>query len=348
MKRNIIVVNLGSPVDPSPEAVGTYLKEFLMDPFVIDSPFPLRWILVKLLIVPKRKFRSAEAYQKVWTEKGSPLIENTESFVRNLRALKPDWDIRSAMRYGGNRLSEVLPQFLKEVSGPIDIIPLYPQYAKSSTGTCWDIARKVAKKLGAENRVRVWRDFYEEPHFIKAFHERVSDARVQFDADGILFSYHGLPESHVKETDLTGQHCLKVNHCCEQITEVNRNCYRAQCFQTTKALVKSLDLKPQEYQISFQSRLGRQPWIKPYTDVVLKDLAEKGKKRLLIVCPSFVADCLETLEEIQIQAKEDFISLGGEDLRLVPSLNDSQLWAKGFIEMLEADKTSLLPVTRKI
>ncbi len=346
MKRNIILVNLGSPDSPTPEAVGRYLREFLMDSFVIDSPIFVRWPLVNMLIVPKRKFRSAEAYSKVWGPEGSPLITNSETFVAKLKAANPEWNIKLAMRYGKNRLKEVLEQSLKEHSEPIDIIPLYPQYAKSSTGTCWDVAYKVAKSLKALERVNILPDFYNEPRLTQAFSKQIAQAKEEFRPDKILFSYHGLPESHITELDRSGTHCLKKSNCCEMITEFNRQCYRAQCFQTTKAIAQNLQLNAKEYQISFQSRLGRKPWIKPYTDFVLKELAQAGHKRLLVACPSFVADCLETLEEIQIQAKEDFKHFGGEDLKLVPSLNDSSHWVEGFTHMLAEAEARFVPVTQ--
>lgn len=335
MKKNLLLVNLGSPEHPSPQAVGTYLREFLNDPFVIDLPQPLRWILVNLLIVPKRKHTSAEAYRSIWTSQGSPLICNSIEFVNRLKERRPEWDIRLAMRYGQPSLKRVFENWLNETSEPIEVVPLYPQYAKSSTGTCWDLLYELASRNQALDRVRVLQDFYGHPALTGSFARNLAAVRKSFQPDYVLFSFHGLPEHHVTELDLSGGHCLKKDHCCHEIQNVNRRCYRAQCVHTARAIAGHLKLSLGEYQIGFQSRLGRRPWIQPYTDVLLRELAEAGKKRLLVCCPSFVADCLETLEEIEVRAKEDFCRFGGEDLKLVPSLNSDSSWVDDFAAMID-------------
>jgi ferrochelatase len=308
MKRNILLVNLGSPEAPEPREVGTYLREFLGDPFVVDTSAFVRWLLVNALIVPRRKYKSAEAYKKIWTEEGSPLIVNSQNFLRKLQTDQPQWEVRLAMRYGTPALREVFNSWLEETDEPIEVVPLYPQYAKSSTGTCWDLLYKVAKDKRSLERVRVLPDFFEHISFIESCALMYTAAASEFLPDATIFSFHGLPEHHVTELDASGAHCLKSKSCCDKVTSVNRWCYRAQCYQTAKGIANQVGIT--DYKVTFQSRLGRRPWIKPYTDEVLKEVADSGKKRLLISCPSFVADCLETLEEIQMRAKEDFISFG--------------------------------------
>lgn len=333
-KRTVLLVNLGTPDEPKPEAVGRYLKEFLMDPMVVDIPRWIRWVLVHILIVPRRKHRSSRAYKKVWQAEGSPLLLNTQALASRLSQERPDWDVHFAMRYGNPHLSEVLRNLLRKTEGEIELVPLYPQFAKSSAGTVWALADEVAKIEGAQDRVKVLESFFENSYFIDAFATQLSKSLEQFSPDHILYSYHGLPEKHVKQTDRTHKHCLAQSDCCEQLTEVNRYCYRAQCFATTRALVKKLDLSI-PHSVAFQSRLGKQPWIKPYTDEVLEDLAQKGVKKILVVCPAFVADCLETLEEIRLEAKHEFQSFGGEDLRLVPSLNAEPHWVSNLALLIE-------------
>lgn len=353
-KRNLLLVNLGSPNKPTPESVGEYLKQFLMDPFVIDIPRVWRWILVHLLIVPKRKYRSAEAYSKVWGEEGSPLLVNTKKFAESLQKKYPDWDIRWAMRYGSPDFEKALEDWLKESNDPIDVVPLYPQYAKSSTGTCWNIIFKLAQKYKANNRVRVLQDFYDHPEFIKSFSIQLKAELEARRPEHVLFSFHGLPEHHIQELDLSGEHCLKKADCCSAVSSVNRRCYRAQCFATARAMASLSGLTQDQYSVSFQSRLGNKPWVKPYTDQVLNEMAFGSTKRTLVVCPSFVSDCLETLEEIQIQAKADFNEISGGDLYLVPSLNDSIDWIESFGKMMEdkslsweyADQWKQISITR--
>lgn len=331
-EKTIVLVNLGTPDNPQPEAVGRYLKEFLMDPMVVDIPRWVRWILVNILIVPRRKHRSSHAYSKVWQPNGSPLMIHTSELASRLQNTRPNWKIYFAMRYGSPHLTKVLTQAIQETEGDIHVVPLYPQFAKSSAGTVWALADQIAKENKAQHRVQVLENFYEDPNFISAFAKQVTESIKDFKPDHILYSYHGLPEKHVKQT--AASHCLKQTNCCEKITEVNKYCYRAQCFATTRALAAELKLDI-PHSVAFQSRLGKQPWIKPYTDEVLEQLAESGTKKVLVVCPAFVADCLETLEEIRLEAKKEFQAFGGEDLRLVPSLNAEPHWVENFSKLVE-------------
>ena len=327
-KTGILLINLGTPDAPTPEAVGRYLREFLMDPFVIDLPAPLRWFLVNILIVPKRKYQSAAAYQKVQIPGGSPLLVHTRALREKVAAELDgeDYVVEYAMRYGNPSIASALARLNAQNVSPIIVLPLYPQYAESSFETAIVETKKRAAELGYADRLRFLPPFYDRPAFIDAFAHNVSDHLAREPADHVLFSFHSLPEKHL--TKLHPQHCLWTADCCDLITESNRNCYRAQCLFTASAIARQIGLQSEDYSISFQSRLGRAKWLGPNTEEMLKTLAAHGVKRLAVVCPSFVADCLETLEEIAIRGRLSFIAAGGDELELVPSLNSAPLWVK--------------------
>lgn len=321
MKKTLLLLNLGSPENPDPKSVGKYLKEFLMDPLVLDIPAFFRWILVNILIVPRRKFRSAQAYKKVWTSQGSPLVENTRQLAEKLSPLMGDqWDVQWAMRYGDN--FGLKGRDLRDIY----LLPLYPQYALSSTQTALDQARL----LGA--RGFYLQDFYDQPEFITAYAHAIRTFQSQHPGYQLLFSYHGLPKRHLTKVTQPESHCTTDKNCCDRLTMANRNCYRAQCMATTRAIAKQLHLT--ETHVSFQSRLGS-GWITPFTDEVIEQWAQQGVKKVAVVCPSFVADCLETLEEVQMALKENFIEHGGQDLKLIPCLNASDQWARHLQQMIE-------------
>ena len=343
-QKAVLLCNLGSPLSPEPKYVRRYLRQFLMDGFVIDIPRLPRWLLVHLIIAPFRSYASAEAYQSIWSEKGSPLIQHTRLLTEKLQSELEGWQVAYAMRYGEPSMESVLQSLVEKGVQQIDLIPLYPQYAKSSTGTVLYEAQQVLQALGYKGQVQSVRDFFQSTPFIEAYAKNLRDDVQEFQPEKTLFSFHGLPERHVKQTDKTGQHCLEKKDCCAQIQEVNRYCYRAQCFATARSLARHIQLPEENYRVCFQSRLGKQPWIQPYTDHVITELAEKGVKRILVACPSFVADCLETLEEIAIRAKEQFIEEGGEDLKMVASLNSSRPWVKALSEMLEGEQFDFHPL----
>lgn len=325
-KRGLLLLNLGSPEAPTPQAVQTYLKQFLNDPFVIDIPAWLRWILVNLIIVPRRKHNSAEAYQSIWTEKGSPLVQTTKSFAEKVASqLAKDWDVRWAMRYGQPSIESTLSNW--DVS-ELFVVPLYPQYAESSTRTAIE---EVAKHF--KGNFKYLQDFFAEPEFIDSERIQIEQQLQKFNPDHLLLSFHGLPEHHL--TKIHPTHCLKSSSCCDQVTESNRLCYRAQCMATARALVEKIAIHKEQVHVTFQSRLGNRPWIKPYTDQVVDTLAHAGAKRLLVACPAFVTDCLETLEEVQIRLKEQFVSSGGEQLVLVSAPNDEEHWVNNFCTMIQ-------------
>lgn len=326
----LLLVNLGTPKEPTTEAVREYLAEFLSDPRVIDIPDWQRKLLLKFLILPRRSPRSAEAYRKIWTAGGSPLLVHSKRLVESVRALDENLPVALAMRYGKPTIERGLEVLAEAGCEKIVVFPLYPQFAESSTGSTIAKVTKVARRMKPSPEISFVPAFYDDPGFISAFADTARPALESFAPDHVLFSFHGLPERHVKRTDETGAHCLVKADCCEAIVQANRNCYRAQCFATARALRVALSLPDGKSSVAFQSRLGRTPWIRPYTDVVLDELAASGVKRLAVMCPAFVADCLETLEEIGIRAKEQFARHGGE-LILVPSLNSSTPWARAVL-----------------
>lgn len=322
MPKTLLLINLGSPESPQPKDVAVYLKQFLMDPYVIDIPKPLRAILVHALIVPKRAVKSGEAYAKIWSPQGSPLVHHTRTFAGKVaEELGSEWQVRWGMRYGQPSIESALKDLPNQ---PLYVVPLYPQYAESSTQTAIDEVKRHLKGRPA----KFINDFFDQPEFVQAQAQQIQTHVDRFKPDHLLLSFHGLPEHHM--TKLYPDHCFKTADCCDQISEKNRLCYRAQCFHTVRSLKGALNFPENQIAVGFQSRLGARPWIKPYTDHVIEELAGKGAKRVMVSCPSFVADCLETLEEIQMRLKEQFTNLGGQELELIPALNSSDLWCKEF------------------
>ncbi len=328
MKTAVLVINLGTPDSPAPSKVRRYLREFLSDPRVIDINPLGRWALLNLIILPFRPKKSGEAYEKIWTAQGSPLLENTRTFAAKLKAALPaDWDVEYAMRYGNPSITSRLDALLARSPEKLILFPMYPQYASSSTGSTLE---KVYGLLGRKWNVPALATvgpFHGDAGFLDASVSQGRPLIESFKPDHILFSYHGLPERQIRKSESLEGHCLKADDsCCASLTWKNNFCYRAQCFETTRQLAARLGLAPSQYSSSFQSRLGRTPWIKPYTDMVVADLGRAGKKRLLVFEPSFTADCLETLEEISLRAQATFLEAGGEKLMLVPAVNSSDAW----------------------
>lgn len=330
----VLLVNLGTPAAPTPKAVGRYLREFLMDPRVIDIPDLNRWLLVNLVIAPFRAAKSAKAYQKIWTKQGSPLLVNTLALAAAVqKTLGEKFSVKAAMRYGKPSIRKALEAFAAEGVESIRVLPLYPQYASSSTGSTQEAVLKLAREVNHCPPAHLLLPFFDHPGFIRAFVEIGAPVLKTFQPDHILFSFHGLPERQILKEDVGGNYCLKNPDCCAEIVPANGLCYRAHCFQSARAIAKGLDLKTEDYTVCFQSRLGRTPWIQPFTDVVLGEIASQGKKRIAVFCPSFVADCLETLEEIGIRAREQVGGLGA-DLQLVPSLNANPTWVQAVADMV--------------
>ncbi len=330
-RTGVLLVNLGTPDAPRTAEVRRYLREFLFDPAVIDIPAIPRWLLLNLIILPVRPRRSAEAYAKIWTPEGSPLLVHGRKLRDGVAARLPV-PVALGMRYGSPSLGDGLDALVAEGVTRVVVLPLYPQYATASTGST-DV------KIGKEARARGLTttslpEFYDDPGFIRAFAEVGRAELADFRPDHVLFSYHGLPERQILPLVPANSPCLREAGCCDRIDDRNRRCYRAQCFATTRLLVAALDLDPAMTTTTFQSRLGSNKWIDPYTDVVLPQLASGGKRRMLVFSPAFVADCLETLEEIAIRGRDDFRAAGGEDLRLVPSLNATPTWMDAVADLL--------------
>jgi len=334
MKTGVLLINLGTPDAPTPGAVGRYLREFLMDGFVIDTPSPLRWFLVNVAIVPRRKYQSAKAYQKVQMAEGSPLLVHTRALARAISArLNPDeYVVEFGMRYGNPSIRSALEKLKATSVARIIVLPLYPQYAESSFETAVVETRRCAKDLGCEDLLTFLPPFYDEAGFIRAWAKLILTNIDSQTTDHLVFSFHGLPMPHLKR--LHPQHCTKAD-CCASVTSANQNCYRAQCFATARAIANQLELNPDDYTVSFQSRLGRAEWTGPNTVEVLQELARRGVKRVAVACPSFVADCLETLEEMGIRGRETFIAAGGADLQLIPSLDSDEAWIDAVISMVQ-------------
>jgi ferrochelatase len=330
VKTGILIVNLGTPDSPSPGKVRRYLREFLSDPRVLDIPALGRWILLNLIILPFRPRKSAQAYEKIWTAAGSPLLVHTRAFAEKLRSLLPeDCEVEFAMRYGSPSIASRLDVLLARSPEELVILPMYPQYSSASTGSTLEKVFSILGRKWNVPPVRVIGPFYRDPGFLDAIAGIGKPYLESFAPDHVLFSYHGLPERQIRRGESYQGHCLKAEDaCCAAISWKNNYCYRAQCFETSRQLARRLGLAPGRYTVCFQSRLGRTPWIKPYTDLVIAELGKQGKKKLLVFEPSFTADCLETLEEISLRAQATFLEAGGQKLLLVPSLNSSDAWVR--------------------
>ena len=327
IKNGLLLINLGTPGSPDVAAVRRYLRQFLADKRVITLPAPLRYLLLYGIILPFRPRKSAHAYQAIWTPNGSPLLTNSFKLRDKLQArLGADCKIALGMRYGRPSIENALSE-LQECDN-ITILPLYPQYSSAASGSSIELVLQIMARQDTFPSINLIRDFHQHPGFIQAQAELIKPYLSNHDY--LLFSYHGVPENHLLQGDCKTR-CIDS---CAASSPNNSSCYRAQCLRTSSLLAKSLGLTAQQHGTSFQSRLGRTPWIKPYTDKVLQDLAARGIKRLAIACPSFVADCLETLEEIGMRAKEQWLALGGEQLTLVPSLNDSDAWVDAVLDII--------------
>lgn len=331
----VLLVQLGTPDSTAVSDVRSYLREFLSDPRVLDIPGPARALLLNAVILPFRPRRSAEQYEKIWTEDGSPLTVHTEALTRRVQdALGDGYRVVYGMRYQNPSIETAVEDLIAEGCGRIVVLPLFPQYASASTGSALEESlRVIGGRWNVPDVVTVG-DFYSEPGFIRSVAEVARPHLDSFDPDHVLFSYHGLPEKQVKKSDPTGQWCLAREDCCDRIVEANRFCYRAQSFATTRAVATELGLEPGSFSTTFQSRLAGQKWIEPYTDIELSQLYEAGVRRLAVLTPSFTADCLETLEEIGIRLRAQWDELGGEELGVVPCVNAEPVWVSAVADMV--------------
>jgi ferrochelatase len=321
-KRAVLLVNLGSPDSTSVADVRRYLREFLGDERVLDLSAPARWLLLEGIILRTRPKQSAHAYEQIWTAQGSPLIVTSESVQRKLQAvLGASLPVYLAMRYGQPSIASVISKIAADGVEEVLLIPQYPHYAMSSWETVVVKVYEEAARLAPQLRLATVQPFYEDADYIEALHTVAAPYLAQ-PHDYVLFSYHGIPVRHLRKADSSKAHCTMVQDCCSTCSPVQSTCYRAQVFATTRALAARAGLSADRHSVSFQSRLGREPWLTPYTDRELERLAREGRKRLLVLCPAFVADCLETIEEISVAGKRTFLEAGGESFIQIPCLND--------------------------
>ncbi|MEO6916441.1 MAG: ferrochelatase [Chitinophagaceae bacterium] len=327
MKRGIVLMNLGSPDSTEVKDVKKYLMQFLMDSRVIDYPYIFRAILVGGIIVPTRAARSAEAYKRVWTDQGSPLVETTRQ-VRNALQEELSDPVEMAMRYGNPSVEAAFNSLMKNNPDLEEVlaIPMYPHYAMSSYETAVEYAKEIHEKKKFPFRLDFVKPFYNNPEYLEAMKAVIGPYIQKNNYDHILFSFHGIPERHITKGDITHSHCLKTDDCCFTPSSAHLCCYRHQCLNTAKSIADQLGIPPAKYSHSFQSRLGREQWLTPYTDFRLRDFPGEGVKKLLILCPAFVSDCLETLEEIAMEGRETFMHAGGEEFTMIPCMNTNPVW----------------------
>ncbi|MEK7703427.1 MAG: ferrochelatase [Myxococcota bacterium] len=336
-RTGVLLINLGTPEAPTPSAVRRYLREFLSDPRVIDLAPLGRWLLLNFVILPFRPHKSAEAYAKIWTSQGSPLLTHGLDLRNALReALGPQVHVELGMRYGGRSIPQALARMLAHNVNRVVVLPLFPQYSGAATGSAVQATLAALAREQNIPAVHVLGPFYDHPSFVAAEVAVARPVLAAFRPDFVVMSYHGLPERQLRRADRSGDHCLASTDCCSAIGPRNRACYRAQCYATSRALAQALGLSAHRHATSFQSRLGRTVWIRPYTDEVLTGLRARGLERLAVMSPAFVADCLETLEELGMRLRDQWLSLGGKDFVLVPSLNTHPRWVEAVAEILGA------------
>ncbi|MDX1278080.1 ferrochelatase [Oceanihabitans sediminis] len=325
MSKGILLVNLGSPDSPEPNDVKKYLDEFLMDERVIDIPFVARNLLVRGIILNTRPKQSAAAYKKIWWEEGSPLIVISERLQKKMQE-KTDIPVGLAMRYGSMSIKKGMQELVDKGVDEILLFPLYPQFAMATTETILVLAEELQKKHFPNVTITSVPAFYNKPDYIEVLANSIAKHLEGVDYDHLLFSYHGVPERHIRKRDVTKSHCKIDKSCCVTPSKAHEFCYRHQCLEVTRLVAEKLKFQEDTYSSSFQSRLGFDPWLQPYTDRTIERLGKQGVKNLAIVTPAFVSDCLETLEEIAMEGQEIFHEMGGKDFTTIPCLNDDQEW----------------------
>ena len=332
MKRALLIVNLGTPNKPTYFSVFKYLRQFLMDGRVININPILRFFLVNLFICPIRSFSSTKIYKKVWNkETGSPLLHNTKKLTQKIQSKLPEYTVEYAMRYQNPSIENVLNKLLIQNPDEIIILPLFPHYAAATTGSVYEEVSRILSKKWVVPKIKFINQFYDNDKFIDAWVEKARKFNIN-SYDKIIFSYHGIPNSHV---DNVYENSVCNDHDCEsKITEDNKFCYKATTYETTKLIASRLNINPENYLVTYQSRLTNK-WLSPFTDEVLQSMAKEGKKNVLVFSPSFTADCLETIIEIGDEYNELFISSGGQKLDYVESLNYSDLWSDAIISIIK-------------
>jgi len=332
-KKGILLVNLGTPDSPSVADVRKYLNEFLMDKRVIDINPVSRAVLVRGLIVPFRGPKSAKLYQKIWSEKGSPLLYHSIRQKELLQVrLGNGYQVELGMRYQSPSIASALEKFKAANVKSIKVIPLFPQYASASTGSVIDKVMELVKDWLTIPDISFINSFHNNELMIQTFAENAKKYQPET-YDHILFSFHGLPERQLRKSDPTQKWCQQASDCCSKLNDANKFCYSAQSHDTARLIADKMGISKERYTVCFQSRLGNDPWVKPYTSAMIAELAKQGKKRLLVLCPAFVADCLETVYEVTEEYHEEFRALGGEKVQLVESLNDEPMWIQALEEL---------------
>jgi len=323
-KKAVLLVNLGSPDSTEVSDVRRYLKQFLSDPRVIDAPALIRWMILNFTILPRRPYATSAVYKKIWKKEGSPLILTSRELQENI-AKNIDIPVELAMTYGHPSIPDAIKKLKAQGIEELFLIPLYPHYAMSSYESAVVAVYDAQKEIAPKIKVTTLQPFYKDTKYIEAL---VESAKPYLDRgyDHLLFSFHGIPERQLIKTDPSHAHCLKVKDCCNTCSPSHATCYRHQCFETVKAFVEKANIPEGKFSTSFQSRLGRDPWLTPFTDVVLEELPKKDVRNLLVICPAFVSDCLETLEEIAMAGKETFIEAGGKTFDQIPCLNNHPRW----------------------
>lgn len=334
MKTGVLLVNTGSSSAPTVPATRAYLKQFLSDPRIIDIPGWKRWLLVNGIILRFRPAKTAEAYREIWTDRGSPLIAISEDFRDALAAKSPDLEFQLGMAYGEPSIPSGIEALMAKYVDRIIVAPLFPQYASATTGSVLECVYKYAAEKWNVPVLSVLPPFYSDEGYLSAWEAVSRPVLDAFNPDHVLLSFHGLPVRQIYKGDPSQKHCLLSEDCCEVDTPANRFCYRKHCLTTARELARRLGLNPENHTVAFQSRLGRDEWLSPATSDTVVDLAHRGVKRLAILSPAFVADCLETIEELGMQARDSFLAGGGKDFTLVPSLNTHSSWVKAFTTLI--------------
>lgn len=344
MKKGVLLVNLGSPESPTPKDVKPYLDEFLMDERVIDVNPILRNIIVRGIILQTRPKRSAKAYSKIWWDEGSPLIVISERFTEKVRK-QIEIPVALGMRYGSMSIKKALQQLVDQGVEDVLLVPLYPHYAMSSYETVVVKTMKEQQEHFPTLKLTTLPAFYKSKDYIKVLSNSIVEKLEAFEYDHVLFSYHGIPERHIRKSDPTNFHCKIDGQCCSINSAAQHTCYRHQCYATTTMVKEQLGLEDEKVSTSFQSRLAGDPWLKPYTDYEFERLAKEGKTRLAVITPAFVSDCLETLEEIAMEGKEQFKEAGGKEYLHIPCLNDRDDWVTLMVHWItDWKEKEVLPV----
>ena len=335
MKKAIILLNLGTPSEPTARGLRAFYRHFFSDPYVFDFNRVALWLLRNLIILPFRAPRIAKDYAKIWTEHGSPLKVYADLLQRSVQQKFQESGeeviVENGMAYSEPYIWDVMRNLEASDVNEILLLPMFPQYSTATTASIFDQVSKAAKKWKKEPSLHFVDDLFQEPAFIRAWVNVITKNLNVDEVDHVIFSYHGVPEKTIKKFD-AGDVC-EFGNCCDAINSQNRYCYRAQCVQTTEGIVNALGWKDVNYSVAFQSRFGPLPWLQPYLDEHMKVLIEKGEKKIAVVTPSFISDCLETLFEIGEEYKQEFLEGGGESFRLIPNLNDDDIWFSSVFEM---------------